>query len=183
MMRALLKLITSKLGESNTYYDKDGISPYLTRWYLLGDRPDPDEMLKGQNKEGVRDSTFNLFIHCFHRSDSDHELHSHPWAWGVSLVLAGGYREERREGDRVVTKDVRPFTINALTGDTYHRVELFEDDAWTLFVVGPKVSTWYFWDRHKLACAKWRDFLNARRAGFEPAWEPDRREPIIGGAA
>ena len=34
----------------------------------------------------------NLYLHVFHRSDEDRELHDHPWGF-VSLILWGGYYE------------------------------------------------------------------------------------------
>jgi hypothetical protein len=53
--------------------------PYLTRCYLFG-----------------KDRTWgNIYLHHFHSSDQGDELHNHPWVWGLSLVLAGGYYEER----------------------------------------------------------------------------------------
>lgn len=53
--------------------------PYLTRCYLLG-----------------KDWTWgNIYLHHFHSSDQGDELHNHPWSWGLSFVLAGGYYEER----------------------------------------------------------------------------------------
>lgn len=53
--------------------------PYLTRCYLLG-----------------RDWKWgNIYLHHFHSSDQGDELHNHPWSWGLSLVLSGGYSEER----------------------------------------------------------------------------------------
>lgn len=52
--------------------------PYLTRWTLR------------EREDGGHD-----FLHFFHRGDEDRDLHDHPWA-GRGLVLAWGYREERR---------------------------------------------------------------------------------------
>jgi hypothetical protein len=53
--------------------------PYLTRCYLFG-----------------KDRAWgNVYLHHFHSSDQGDELHNHPWVWGLSLVLAGGYSEER----------------------------------------------------------------------------------------
>jgi hypothetical protein len=56
-----------------------GGKPYLTRCYLFG-----------------KDRTWgNIYLHHFHASDQGLELHNHPWEWGYSFVLSGGYLEER----------------------------------------------------------------------------------------
>jgi len=102
---------------------------------------------------------WGLYLHCFHRSDDDGALHNHPWRWAVSLVLKGGYSEERRVGDMVVRRRVEPWTINFLTHDTFHRVDLVRGDAWTLFLVGPVVQSWGFWDRDTKKYTPWREFL------------------------
>lgn len=54
-------------------------TPYLTRCYLFG-----------------KDRRWgNVYLHHFHSSDQGVEMHNHPWAWGLSVVLWGGYVEER----------------------------------------------------------------------------------------
>jgi hypothetical protein len=115
--------------------DDDGTSPYLSRNYLL---------------HVLRERLPGVFLHFFHRGDHYRELHNHPWDWSLALVLTGGYREERvegRDGERVV-KTVKPWRINFLRAETYHRVELLdpEQGAWTLFIAGPKRQDWGFLD-------------------------------------
>jgi hypothetical protein len=100
-------------------------SPYLTRVYLTP---------KGEwwrDKLGLP----GMFLHYFHRSDHERELHNHPWSW--ALILSGGYLEERHddwprcyfEGD-----------TNKITERTFHRVTLLNEKAgtWTLFVAGAR---------------------------------------------
>jgi hypothetical protein len=87
------------------------------------------------------------YLHFFYRSDSDRELHNHPWAWGVSLVLRGGYREHTDWG----VEDFEPGRVNLLLAHTFHRVELRRDPwreigAWTFFWSGPRVGVWGFVD-------------------------------------
>jgi hypothetical protein len=55
--------------------------PYLRRYVLA--------------EEGTGSAAEHLYLHHFLRSDPDRELHSHPWH-ARSLILVGGYREERR---------------------------------------------------------------------------------------
>jgi hypothetical protein len=176
VIRRILSAITRWLSTPRVIFDREGGTPYLSRWYLIGNRPDIDDKLAGQAKDDASPRRFSLFLHRFHRSDDDGALHNHPWAWSVSLILAGGYWEERRVGDRVVRRLVKPWRINWIGGDTFHRVDLLEGDAWSLFLVGPKVSTWYFWDRYRLQRSQWRDFINAKRGvADDAAWVPDSR--------
>jgi hypothetical protein len=126
-------------------------APYLTRYFLAEDA-----------------AAGSVYLHHFHRGDGDPELHNHPWG-GISLILAGGYREERRIGDaesyRVEQRVYRAGSVNELEADTFHRLDLLEDagECWTLFVTGPRVQTWGFWDRTSGAFTPWDEFV-ARRA-------------------
>lgn len=176
MMRETLLALTSRLPPPRVIYDRDGRSPYLSRWYLTGrpTMPDGSEPFDafGAPRNGVvwdaRPSALRMagvavYLHRFHRSDEAIEMHSHPWKWAVSLMLAGGYSEERRRGQFVVRRDVMPGALNVITSDTYHRVDLLESDAWSLFMVGPKVSSWGFWDRFTGDVVPWRNYIATRR--------------------
>ncbi len=93
--------------------------------------------------------TFGVFLHHFVASDAPTEFHDHPWSWGVSIVLRGGYTEERRRrDDRTVTRRwLGPGRFNLLLPGVFHRVELRERrPAWTVFIHGPKVREWGFLD-------------------------------------
>lgn len=147
--------------------DLDGRSPYLSRYYLRGRprMPDGSEPFEpgGGTKEGAIDPPgWGLYLHRFHRGDLDRELHNHPWRWSLSLILAGGYLEERRQGDRIVRRRLRPGAINWIGQDDFHRVDLTDGECWSLFVAGPKVSGWGFWDRSSGEIIPWRTFV--RRA-------------------
>lgn len=83
---------------------------------------------------------------------------------GLSRI-AGGYREERRLGNRLVSRVVAPLSFNFIGADDFHRVELLEHDAWSLFLVGPKVASWSFWDPRTGELTPWREFIAKKRAG------------------
>jgi hypothetical protein len=174
MLRALLESIASKRAPPRVIFDRAGISPYLSRWYLLkgptmpdGSHPfDPD----GSPREGIRDPDrkYAVFLHKFHRGDDDLELHNHPWEWAVAIVLVGGYREERRRGSPekggwVFVRNVLPFSVNVIRHDTFHRVELLEKDAWSLFLAGPRAADWGFWNRSTGVFTQWRTFITRKR--------------------
>ena len=174
MIRILLWL-SSFLAAPRIIMDRDGGTPYLSRWYLIGTPPATDRHGNLVSSER-RPSLPRLFLHRFFRSDHDGELHSHPWRWAVSLILAGGYREERRVGDRVVVVERRPGSVVFLRGDDFHRVDLLGSESWSLFLVGPKGLDWFFWDRATKRRAPWRSFLAWKQDNATQAeWTPDSR--------
>jgi hypothetical protein len=123
-----------------TILDERG-APKIHRYYLVG-----------------TGKTFGVFLHCFVGSDSPTQLHDHPWTWGVSLILRGGYVEERRTRNAVRTRRrwLGVGRLNVLRPGDFHRVELRENrPAWTLFVHGPKVRQWGFLDAVTNAFTLW----------------------------
>lgn len=145
--------------EPRRIMDREGGTVYLERYYLFG----------GPSEDGEwADAPIGVFLHRFRRSDDDVELHNHPWEASVSFILAGGYVEERRVGDEVVTRRLEPFSVNIIAADDFHRVDLLESDAWTLFVVGRKAQSWGFWNRVTKVTMPWREFI-ARKRGIDPA--------------
>lgn len=84
---------------------------------------------------------------CLHHflSGDDGAHHNHPWYECRSVILAGGYVEYRPDADPVTCLPGHPNTIGR---EAYHRVELIESDAWTLFFTGRPLSppVWGFLD-------------------------------------
>ncbi|MGN6107710.1 MAG: hypothetical protein ACTHU0_21555 [Kofleriaceae bacterium] len=159
MIRRLLAVAARRLPSRRVITGADG-SPYLSRWTLLD----------------IGWRWPRVYLHRFHRSDEDPELHNHPWRWAVGLILAGGYREERRgEGGRVEVRDVGPGAVNVIHGDTFHRVELLDGECWTLFLTGSRTKEWGFWCRATGAFTPWREFIRAK--GLVPF---DARRPAEG---
>src|SRR5574342_612995 len=127
---------------------ENGGVPYLTRWILFKCR------------------WFRLFLHHIPRPDPDRVLHNHPWDWGCSLILSGGYLEERRDIDwaeMALEKVARQFPnvrawrpradlfwrwawrLNWIAPSTYHRIlEVPEGGTWTLFLAGRRSRSWGF---------------------------------------
>jgi hypothetical protein len=144
MLERLLRWLEAKLPKTTiTIQGK----PYLTRCYLFG-----------------KDRTWgNIYLHHFHSSDQGDELHNHPWEWGLSLILAGGYSEEFREGFTqdswwVNRREKGPGQLNLIRAGDFHRVDLHDEQkgAWSLFFAGPRTSDWGFWDRHTKEFKDWR---------------------------
>lgn len=145
----LLKLL-EKLGRKRVIYDRNGINPYLERYYLLF----RDKLTE---EETARNLPFNLMLHYICLSDPD-DLHDHPW-WYATLILKGGYWE--------ITPDGRfwrgPGHFRIRSPQSLHRIEVPENSpgSWSLFFRGPKVQNWGFmqqgqWFYHK-------DYLNHRK--------------------
>lgn len=98
-------------------------TPLLTRYKLL------------RTRHG------NLYLHVFHRSDEDRELHDHPWAF-ASLILWGGYIEHTPQG----TSRKWPGMLLLRPATWRHRVDLVGTGrAATLVWVMPKSRDWGFW--------------------------------------
>jgi hypothetical protein len=139
--------------------DREGGSVYLERYYIFG----------GPSEDGEwADAPIGVYLHRFRRSDDDQDLHNHPWEGSVSFILAGGYDEERRIGDDVVSRRFDPFSFNIIHANDFHRVDLLEQDAWSIFVVGRKAQSWGFWNRTTKLFMPWREFI-AKKRGVDPA--------------
>lgn len=107
--------------------------PYLDRYFAAGWSP--------TNKR----SGPAIFLHHFVASDPDDAVHSHPWGWSASLILAGGYREERCALDGALTvREYHPGDVNIINADDKHRIELLTADCWSLFLAGDFLKQWQF---------------------------------------
>lgn len=180
---------------------------------------DPRPCRLGPYMAGMRGTTFcapepfperlkflpTVFLHHFRDSDQEAELHNHPWESAYSLILAGGYIEERRidgdtqyclkcamcltehamrsckvapDGNHVWTKhttelrNLKPGAVNRICKDDFHRVTLFEHDAWSLFITGKKAQSWCFWSKETDEVIPWKQYR---------AWkETQTGEPNLG---
>ncbi len=106
--------------------------PYLLRFYI--------------KKNGILPG---VYLHYFFRGDGDRDLHNHPWDISGSLILTGGYSEERLTPGTAIVKrrNIRPGTINIIRANDFHRVDLLDGPAWTIFVSGGLSQDWGFLNR------------------------------------
>ena len=173
MIQVFLNWLAGKLPPPRIIWDRNGKSPYLSRFYLVNPPRMPDGSWpfdkNGALREGITWPTrrWGIYLHKFHRGDDERELHNHPWRWAVSLILSGGYIEERRHGrdyEYVVrVRRFRPGMINIIRSSDFHRVDLVGKEAWSLFLVGPKFSSWGFWCRNTGRFWPWRQFISELR--------------------
>jgi hypothetical protein len=127
---------------------------YLLRYFLFGGPRDAHPGDANQLQPGpawARRLPFAPYLHHFLRSDAKTHLHNHPWKWGFSIILSGGYRELRWEdgenGPVYSAKNCRAGAVNVIHHDTFHRVDLLPGgETWTLFIAGPRVADWGFRD-------------------------------------
>lgn len=102
-----------------------------------------------------------IFVHKMSAPDPGFDLHDHPW-WFASLIIAGGYTEERAPSRRAprlaelheafpeiiaggYTEERRRWSVRFLRLDEAHRiVDLDGRVCWTIVVHGPNVRRWGF---------------------------------------
>lgn len=148
-VRAYLEANT--LLMESTLIRRDDKRPYMRRFYPQGKKIN----LEAQEEQ----NGFGWFIHKFLSSDDPFEVHNHPWTWCASVILLNSYIETRykwgwesvkNEGKKVFlskpkTRLLMPNMLNVITHDVMHQVNLVDDQpVWTLFIHGPRVSTWGF---------------------------------------
>lgn len=103
--------------------------PYLIRWFII-----------------PRNPVFNIYVHCFMRSDDDRAHHGHPWLFNFSLIADGEYTEHQIIAGGALVKTVRRAgDWKFRWGASPHRVELHNGACWTIFITGPRVREWGFY--------------------------------------
>lgn len=154
LVRKACEALAKRLDVRNIVNDDK--SPYLDRYFIH------------RRTRGWRWLP-SVYLHRFRSSDAGRDLHNHPWGTSLSLVLVGGYREERLVIDdegmdkQVVVRMVKPFSFNIIRHDDYHRVDLLEDDAWSIFITGKRVQDWGFWKEKEDVHVPWKQYLQERR--------------------
>jgi hypothetical protein len=116
--------------------------PYLYRWWVI-----------------PRNRFFNVYLHCFMRSDDDRAHHSHPWLFNFSWLLCNHYQEHTPNG--VVLREQGAMKLR--WGAAWHRIELVNGPCWTLFITGPHVRQWGF--QCPQGFVHWRQFTAPHDAG------------------
>lgn len=136
-----------------------GDKPAMYRWHVL-----------------PRNAWFNVYLHKI-MQDDEQDLHDHPYH-NMSVPLVQGYLEVQfRElpvygsphpALRVRSRRIlRPFFRLA---STPHQILVMRDEksrplpAWSLFVTGPRVRHWGFWQsgRDGMSWRSWREYVTTR---------------------
>lgn len=137
--------------------------PYLKRWRIFGYLSPSNSKEKGLFDDGAIESKlpFALRIHEFHQRDEDHLPHNHPWKWAISFIFRGGYRELRFNVNTGKSEEriLRAPAINFIRHGDYHMVTELFGKPMTLFLTGPKTSSWGFLDTFFCRHIPWKEFL------------------------
>lgn len=174
LLRKACELAASKLR--TRIITRGDARPYLGRHYIFRTASLPEDV---QKYLGWMPS---IYLHHFFTGDDEPELHNHPWGKSISLILLGGYSEERLERDDSTRrptgttrfKTYKPGMLNFIRKDDFHKVTLLEKDAWTLFIAGDREQDWGFYDRHTQEFFPWREHVVRRPTNNVPI------EPIFG---
>jgi hypothetical protein len=132
-------------------------SVYMRRYYLAGYYP---SRLKPWLLEKL---ICGIRVHHIVKPDNDVEFHDHPYKWMLSIVLSGDYIETRLvDPVRGKEKNFSVTTHNWLRGDTFHKIiSLGDREVWTLFISGPKIKSWGFYNTGTRTYTPWRSFVGA----------------------
>lgn len=155
IVEKICEKLASKL-DKRVIHRSDG-KPYLERYYIL--RSTKYKYIPG------------IYLHKFLSSDEDPELHNHPWGSSMSIILTGGYKEERRyeevhnnEVNRyVVTEYVTPGSLNFIKKNDFHRIDLLKEYAWTIFFSGNREQDWGFWNKDTDKYIPWKKHIENRK--------------------
>ncbi|OMQ49922.1 hypothetical protein AQ709_05220 [Burkholderia pseudomallei] len=142
------RLIARVTRRSPDFVIGDPRNPYLLRWWIL-----------------PRNRFFNVYLHCFMRSDDDRALHDHPWS-NLSILLRGRYVEHTiaAGGIHMRSERIAPTWKFRPSGAAAHRIELVDGCCWTIFVTGPRYRDWGFHCPER-GWVHWKDFTAAGNAG------------------
>lgn len=119
---------------------------YMNRWWLFN-RFDLPGGPKHPELPSVR-------LHHILRPDAELHPHNHPWD-ARTVILKGWYREERDDGfhTRLAGETAE------ISANTFHRIiGVMPGGAWTLFITGPKISSWGFRTDEGVV-VPWREYL------------------------
>jgi hypothetical protein len=122
----------------------------LFLWHLVSFKK--SVILRDGNKYLIRYTLLKFFglfsvkLHKIHQSDPS-DLHDHPWPY-ISIILSGGYFEERKES-KIWYK---PGSILFRKANIPHRL-IITDIVTTLVITGPKFRRWGFVSKD----GEWKD--------------------------
>lgn len=110
----------------------------------------------------VNTERFGIYLHRIDRPDLDRDCHDHPWSF-VTIVLRGGYKEERREPScsRIARWRWR-FSVAYRHRTDAHRIAVVLPNTWTLVIRGRDTLTWGFYRDVGHGLTRWIDWRQYR---------------------
>ncbi len=165
----------AKLAPAHRLITRGDNEPYLERYYFFR-----REWLRDWFKKRDMKTPWivawipSVYLHHFLKGDDEEELHNHPWRKSIAIILTGGYREERRVGNVVKSRILRPVSINIIQDVDFHKVELLDKErgVWTLFIAGKRNTedVWSFWHPTTDRYVDWREHVANRQHGGGIMW-------------
>ena len=140
IVNKLLWKVVNRYPERSRIISRDN-DPYLHRFYITS-----PVRVHGEWQEP---RLFGLYLHYFYRGDADLDKHNHPWKWALSFILSGTYLEEREEDGNETVNVLKAGKFNFISHKCFHRITLpvwEKEPVWSLFLAGPKTSSWGFKD-------------------------------------
>lgn len=164
LLRRVLARVAKRLPFTTIRNPISG-EPYLDRYYVAGGT----EALRNfpaDTRKRLGWLPFTVYLHHIRRPDWTTDLHNHPWN-AVSMILAGGYLEERLHGDphsdnfRIVSRWRAPWSFARILRDDFHRISVVDGEStWTLMVVGKKGLSWSFFNPNLPRLYEWSNYLD-----------------------
>jgi len=165
----------SKMAPAHRVITRGDNEPYLERFYFVR-REWIRDWYKRRNKETPWFVAWipSVYLHHFLKGDDEEELHNHPWLRSYALILTVGYREDRRMGNVVVSRILRPGMINVIRAEDFHKVELLDKErgVWTIFIAGKRNEdeSWGFWHPVTKLYQDWRLHVSNRELKNNVVW-------------
>ena len=157
----------AKLAPAFRLITRGDNEPYLERYYYF--RRDWTQAWfknRGWQTPAMLARISSVCLHHFLKGDDEEELHNHPCKKSYALILTGGYHEERRQGNGVVSRILRPGSLNVIRDTDFHKVELLDKKrgVWTLFITLDRNpdERWGFWHPATGRYLDWKDHVSLR---------------------
>jgi len=113
----------------------------------------PCELIKIRNKPHLERYFIakclgvSFYIHRFVGDDVERYMHNHPWQWGRSFILTGGYSQDvvvdmchEVEDTGCITKRKKVFVMNKVDHNLFHRIVDVKKNTFTFCIHGPSVT-------------------------------------------
>ena len=105
-----------------------------------------------------------LYLQSFVGPEARDWFHVHRWAKMFSIVLSGGFIEERYPGGRGFFIHHRAPSCYGMDYTTIHRIKSVSARAWTLFfMLRDRGEGWGYYPRVKITPIPFQDFIPAPR--------------------
>jgi hypothetical protein len=100
-----------------------------------------------------------LYLQHFYNGEHKDWFHHHRWGYMRSFVLSASYTEELWQEGYKTRKRFRTHTMNQ---DTVHRIERWDENCWTLFLMLDNKKDWGYFERNTGRYIPWEEFVQRK---------------------